>query len=352
MTSRNYVLENFTDDYFEKNIEFTNLASQISDKSFFLTGGSGVFGSWVLHYFNWLIKKKLASPKITILVRNKVNIYKYDFIKYVVGDIINFEHSDEKFDHMLHLAAPSALDTFNGMGNIEKIDQLFFGTRNVIKFAKKSIMSRSLMVSSGAIYGGFPEMHTDPISEDCRKAPLSTDSSSGLAMGKKISETLFMLSNNLGEINMSIARCFSFVGPGLPFDIHYAIGNFINDIIEGNNIKINGNGKPVRSFMYLGDMVYWILNILFFGKDGRDYNVGSNFGINMHNLALLIIKLLDPDKSVELRHLSNESKGNPANFFYVPSIERARTELNLKEMINLNDSILLYASYIKKIKNV
>ena len=37
-------------------------------------------------------------------------------------------------------------------------------------------------------------------------------------------------------------------------------------IVEGKNIKINGDGKPIRSYMYLGDMVYWILKILLMEK--------------------------------------------------------------------------------------
>ena len=72
MNNEKLIFEYFTYDFFEKNIEFSNLASQISDNSFFLTGGSGVFGSWILHYFKWLIKKKLASPKVTLLIR-KIN---------------------------------------------------------------------------------------------------------------------------------------------------------------------------------------------------------------------------------------------------------------------------------------
>lgn len=352
MHNPEYYFQNSTYDFFEKNKEFSDLAAQISDNSFFITGGSGVFGTWILHYFKWLITKKIASPRVTLLTRNNKIAYKYDFVEILKGNIVNFKYPRKNFDYLLHLAAPSAQDTFNGMGDIEKIDQLYLGTKNIINFANNSIKSRSLMTSSGAIYGGFSQQQNELISEDCRISPLSTENSSGLAIGKKVSETLFMLSKSSGEIDVSIARCFSFAGPGLPFNLHYALGNFINNVIEGRNIKINGDGKPVRSFMYLGDMVYWLLNILFKGKNGRDYNVGSDLGINMFHLASLIIEILDPSKSVELLGLSNKTKGNPVNFFYVPSVSRAKTELNLKLMTSLNDSIILYASYIKKIKGL
>lgn len=183
-------------------------------------------------------------------------------------------------------------------------------------------------------------------------SPLSSENAAGLAIGKKTSETLFSIAGKKGDIDVSIARCFSFIGPGLPFDIHYAIGNFVKNIIENKNIKINGDGKPLRSYMYLGDMVYWLLKILFDGKNYRDYNVGSDHGINMKNLALMIIDQLDSNKKVDVLGMANQGTGNPGNYFYVPSIQRATKELKLNQLTKLNDSIKNYASYLLKVREL
>ena len=45
-----------------------------------MTGGSGLFGKWIIEYFNWLIINKIARPKITILTRNK-NFKTYPFVE-------------------------------------------------------------------------------------------------------------------------------------------------------------------------------------------------------------------------------------------------------------------------------
>ena len=37
-----------------------------------------------------------------------------------------------------------------------------------------------------------------------------------------------------------VARCFTFSGPDLPLDAHFAFGNFLNDALNSESIKING----------------------------------------------------------------------------------------------------------------
>ena len=233
------------------------------------------------------------------------------------------------------------------MNDLDKIETLYKSSKNLLNFAETNIKKRVLFTSSGAIYGGMDLGYKKLIDENCRLAPLSTTNNIGLALGKRVAEYLFFYSQNR-NVNMSIARCFSFVGPGLPFNLHYAIGNFVRDAIMKNSIIINGDGSPVRSYMYLGDMVVWLLTILLEGKNGKDYNVGSEKKVSILRLANLIQKKLNSSGKVVLKNKIVHSTGTPPNYFNIPDTTRCKNELNLSE-INLEDSILNYGKYLKQI---
>jgi len=331
--------------FFDKHSVFQKIAADCGDKHYFLTGGTGLFGAWILMFFEWCHERDLSHPRVTALTRrNVLPLQKY--ITSLNGTIESFQRPNGSFDRLIHLAAPSARDTFGGMGDRAKLQQMYLGTQNILEFAADNITGRCLFTSSGAVYGGVSSADVRHIDETCRSAPLPTTPGIGLGLGKRVAEFLIADYVRDGAVNAGVARCFSFIGPGLPTDLHYAVGNFVGRAIAGQDITINGDGSPIRSFMDLGDAVYWLMTILEYGDNGDDFNVGSTHAVTIYELAQMVRDLVDPNVKITLKRDSNLSPGNPANYFYVPDTTKARDKLGLLQSVKLEESIKIYATFL------
>jgi dTDP-glucose 4,6-dehydratase len=67
---------------------------------------------------------------------------------------------------------------------------------------------------------------------------------------------------NLGQIRGANPRLFAFAGPGISLEAHFAIGNFMNNALKGEQILIKGNPNTQRSYLYPTDLIVWLLNLL------------------------------------------------------------------------------------------
>ena len=152
------------------------------------------------------------------------------------------------------------------------------GTNNILNFTKINKCKRFLYLSSGSVYGN--QFKSNVKIKEINDGTLNNNSSNFntniLGQSKKIAEKLVMFYSKKYKFITSIARCFTFVGPILPLDIHYAVGNFLKKKSSNKNIILNSSGNSVRSFMYMTDLTVWLFFILFKGKNKSIYNVGSD----------------------------------------------------------------------------
>ena len=140
------------------------------------------------------------------------------------GDIRNFEHPRGNYDYLIH-AATEASAKLNREQPWEMLDSIVSGMRHIIGFAEAKQVSKFLFTSSGAVYGKQPA-DMSHISEDFFGAPDCLLPDSAYAEGKRISELMAAIHSKQSNCDIKIARCFAFVGPHLPLNSHFAIGNF------------------------------------------------------------------------------------------------------------------------------
>ncbi len=330
-----------------------NLWQSLSHQSIFITGGSGLFGMWFLTALVDANNRLATNIKVTILSRDPENtikryptIFPNPYIQFVKGDIESFVSPEGPYDYILHMATTSAKETFEGEKSIDKFHMLTKGTERVLHFADKCRAKRLLFTSSGVAYGEYPSS-IQLVPETYMGAPDTLNAASGLGQGKRAAEFLCHYYAEQFKFEYVIARCFSFVGAGLPLDIHYAIGNFIRDALYEDAIVVNGDGSQMRSFLDLSDLVHWLLMMLVKGQSGRIYNVGSDQAISIKDLAYLVRDVLSPNKNVVILGNKHADVGNFNRSWYVPNIDRARTELDLDVWTPLKSAIVKHAQLIK-----
>ena len=239
----------------------------------------------------------------------------------------------DRIDFIVHSAIYVDSATI-GVAPIATMETGVKGTWEALQVAQRCGTRRFLFMSSGAVYGRQPtsvdrmgEMQNADI--DCTN-PLSAYSE-----GKRFAETLacgFMRQYGLPVI---IARAFAFVGPHLPIDRHFAIGNFIRDAVANTPIVIQGDGTPERSYLYAADLAIWLWTLLAKGRPGQAYNVGSEEAYNLRTVASLVSEASIGRPPVVIT--SSPSCAPPSR--YVPDTSKAKQEFGLKPSISLVDGI-------------
>jgi len=326
-----------------------SLWEELRGKRLFITGGTGFFGAWLLESFVWINTKLELDASVLVLTRNYEafrqklpHIASNPAIQFHIGDIRDFIFPKGDFSHIIHAATTSAISTFNNLeDSIAKYDTIGGGTKRALDFAVQCHAEKFLLTSSGVVYGRqLADMVNIP--ESIETAPEPTDPVSVVGESKRVSELLCVLYSKRIGIESKIARCFSFVGPYLPLDLHYAIGNFIRDGLKGGPIQIHGDGTPCRSYLYASDLMIWLWTILFRGESCRAYNVGSEEGITIAEAAHLVAQSFQIPIEVKIAKIPSKSKHMNR---YVPSTKRAQAELGIGQQISLQNAIKKTIAY-------
>jgi nucleoside-diphosphate-sugar epimerase len=310
-------------------------------KRVFVTGGTGFFGCWLLESFCWANDHLDLHASATVLTRNPQafalkapHLAAHPAIQLHVGDARSFDFPAGEFSYVIH-AATEASAQLNDENPLLMLDTIVGGTRHTLEFARRCGTPRFLLTSSGAVYGKQPP-DLPHIPEDHVGAPDPLEPRSAYGEGKRLAEHLCALYVQQYGVQTKIARCFAFVGPYLPLDGHYAIGNFIRDGLRGGPIQVKGDGTPCRSYLYAADLAIWLWTILCKGESCRPYNVGAEQASSIAELAHLVATCFQPSPPV---HVALQSQAGRLPGRYVPSAQRAMRELNLRQTVDLREAI-------------
>jgi dTDP-glucose 4,6-dehydratase len=317
------------------------LWDEMRNRRIFITGGTGFFGCWLLESFSHINRQLGLNARATVLTRDCAGFARKcphlaadPALAFHAGDVRNFSFPDDDFEYIIH-AATEASAKQAAEQPIEMLTTIIDGTARVLDFANAHRTRKLLLTSSGAVYGKQPANLTH-VPEDYLGGPDPLDPASVYAEGKRISEQMCALQSTHSSIEIKIARCFAFVGPHLPLDAHFAIGNFIGDVLAGRPIKINGDGTARRSYLYASDLAIWLWTMLFQAPSLMPINVGSSRDLSILELAQAVVQSLNASTEI---HVSKNPTPGAEVARYVPSVDRAKTMLGLNQTVSLQEAI-------------
>ncbi len=254
-------------------------------KTYLVTGGAGFIGS---NFINYMFKKynndiKIINLDVLTYAGNLENLKEvegrenYTFVK---GDICDKEvvgkiFEENNIDYVAHFAAESHVD--RSITNPEVfVETNVLGTLNLLNCAKTAWLVgddkykegvKFLHVSTDEVYGSLGD--TGYFTETTPLDPRSPYSAS-----KASSDLLVKAYGDTYKMPINITRCSNNYGP-----YHFPeklIPLMINNVLNGKDLPVYGDGKNVRDWLFVEDHAKAIDVVINDGRLGEVYNVGGH----------------------------------------------------------------------------
>ena len=226
-----------------------------------VTGGAGFVGTN-------LIKRLLKDEHEVQSLDNYSTGLKSNEVegcRYWAGDIQNISTMDTDFDIVFHMAAIARIQPSFERPQ-DYIDTNFNGTYEVVKFCVKN--------SIPLIYAGSSSKHSGRF-----KNPYT--------FSKDLGEDIIQLYQTHFALFATTARFYNVYGPHQLLEGGYTtlIGRWINNIQNGIQCEIYGDGEQRRDFTHVDDIVDALILIMETESWGFEFELGRGKNISVNEVA-------------------------------------------------------------------
>jgi UDP-glucose 4-epimerase len=262
-----------------------------NDKRVLITGGVGFIGSN-------LARRLVGLGAHVTLVDSLIpsyggNLFNIDDIR----DRLTCNISDVRDPHAMAYLVQGQDYLFNLAGQTSHVDSMknpradldinAAAQLTILEACRESNTGVKLVFASTRQLYGKPDYL--PVDESHPIRPVDVN-----GINKLAGEWYHLLYNNVYGIRACALRLTNTYGPGMRVkDARQTfLGIWVRSLIEGNPIKVFGDGKQLRDFNYVDDCVDAML--LAGASDvanGKTYNLGSAEVINLNDLAQMMVGL-------------------------------------------------------------
>ncbi|HYZ30605.1 MAG TPA: NAD-dependent epimerase/dehydratase family protein [Thermoleophilaceae bacterium] len=227
-------------------------------------------------------------------------------------------------DVVFHLAAQPGVRASFGMGLEMYLSRNVRATQRLLDQAARADLTAFVYASSSSVYGNQPRY---PVSEDATPAPASPYGAT-----KVITEQLagaFWRAHGVPVIGL---RYFTVYGPRQRPDMAFA--RFVQCALEGRPLAVLGDGRQVREFTYVDDVVSATMAAADRGERGAVYNIGGGEPVSVMDAIALLEELVERPLLLDFQP---SGRGDPRRTH--ADVRRARRDLRFEPRTSLRDGL-------------
>ena len=323
--------------------------NQFRNKKVLITGGAGFIGS------NLAIKLVELGAHITLIdsliPEYGGNLFNLDPIK----NKVKLNISDVRDEHSMKYLVKDQDYLFNLAGQTSHIDSMnnpyadleinAKGQLSILESCKRYNPEIKIVFASTRQIYGKPQYL--PVDE---KHPLHPVDVNGI--NKMAGEWYHIVYNDVYKIRSVVLRLTNTYGPRMRVkDARQTfLGIWIRNVINGNKVLVFGDGKQIRDFNYVDDVVDAILlSAQSDETNGMIFNLGADDPINLEDTAKLIMGI-SHNANYELVPFPADRKAIDIGDYYA-DYKKIKSKLGWQPKVKLKDGLKITINFYKKFQN-
>ena len=284
-------------------------------KKVLVTGGLGFIGS------NLSAHLVTLGAKVTIVDNMMPRLGGNLFNVKEIMDHIHINFSDVRDGHSMDYLVKGQEYIFHLAGQVNHVDSIrnpiqdldinCRGTLVLLESCRK--YNREVKIIFAGTRGEYGSSVKLPVGEDHPTNPKGI-----YAVTNLTAEKMVLVYHDVHQISGTCLRITNTYGPRhqMAHDEYGVLNWFIRKAIADEIIPVFGDGRILRDFLYVDDLVDCFLRVaISLVTYGEVFNVGTGFPINFINLANKIVKIAGSGKAVFTEFTKERQEVEPGDYY-------------------------------------